>query len=189
MGAGHLPSPGAISSAANGQEGRDGRKRRGGRGGAHKKMGPALLPTPLSPMRGPVETGAWHPAVSRSRTEARGQVRRRRSHRHPETPSCHLVRPLRGEPLRRPGGKTLDRHFRNRTFLGGRRLELRLRFGSGILRSASAGIRPVDPARDETTYACPSSIAERCRQESLHSTISGQAWTGFSTSFRLGFVE
>jgi|GEM_PF-4904201 len=80
-------------------------------------MGPALLPTPLSPMRGPVETGAWHPAVSRSRTEARGQVRRRRSHRHPKTPSCHLAWQFRGEPLRKPCAKTLDRHFRNRTFL------------------------------------------------------------------------
>ena len=84
---------------------------------AQRKMGPASLPTPLSPMRGPAETGAWHPAVSRSRTGARDRVRRRRSHRHPETPSCHLARPLGGEPLRKPGGKTLDRHFRDRTFL------------------------------------------------------------------------
>lgn len=120
-------------------------------------MGPASLPTPLSPMRGPAETGAWHPAVSQPRTEARERVRRRRSHRHPGTPSCHLARPLRANPFADHAGKRSTGISATglscwpETFGTSARIKDPPR--------CLAGIRPVGPIRSDAPCACPSSTA------------------------------
>lgn len=132
------------------------------RSAGHSKMGPASLPTPLSPMRGPAETGTWHPAVSQPRTEARDRVRRRRSHRHPGTPSCYPAWPIRGEPLRRPCAKTLDGHFRDRDFLmaGAVGTSVRIKDPPRYL----AGIRPVGPIRSDAPLRLSVIDRRACRQ-------------------------
>ena len=113
------------------------------------EMGPASLPTPLSPMRGRVseDTGTWHPMFPRSlRSEDRSdRFRHRRSHRHPDPPSA---RPgsaaLRSEDLRLPGPAALQRAVPRSGCLNGRLLERRMvRFRSEDHRlSCLLGKRP-----------------------------------------------
>lgn len=117
-------------------------------GGRPKQMGPASLPTPLSPMRGHFrrsELGIRCFAVV-LRRGADVRVRHRRSHRHPDPPSGGFFESDRGRSRLFPREPALIGQLRGRIPPAGP--------SSGCassspktFRNAPIGRRPDDPAR------------------------------------------
>jgi hypothetical protein len=139
-------------------------------------MGPASLPTPLSPMRGRSrknELGIRCFAVLLRRSAEIG-VCHRRSHRHPDPPSGGFGKGDRGRSrlfprLPRP------RRAAPRSDTWGRSLK-RLRFGrSEDLSKRPIGRRPGSPARERNNLAHPSSSPPP-RAEAVSSGFS--EWAG-----------
>lgn len=157
--------------------------------GAETQMGPASLPTPLSPTRGLVRRRALgvrcFAVLLRRNAEVR--VCHRRSHRHPDPPSGGFRIGAPGRSLRLPphpppstGGSAV----------GCRKPVPRTVAPRRVRRPSKRplGRRPDDPARERNDFALPSS-SPSLRAEALAEGFSGCARTGPATSSRFGIIQ
>ena len=147
-------------------------------------MGPALLPTPLSPMRGQflrTELGIRCFAVPLCRS-VEFQVCHRRSHRHPDPSSGGFFDSALGRSHR---FHRIPRHQRAAPRSDTRTGSLKRWRLSGpkTIRNVPIGCRPGDPARDET-FAHLHHRPPLRRAEALHSEFLRKCGTGPATSFR-----